>query len=75
MTPQDWVTVVQSLGVPVVMCMLMGFYIKYVGDKNREQLEAITKTHHDEVSSITNALNNNTLVLQKLCDRFESEGK
>lgn len=54
------ITVIQSVGFPIVMCGAMGWYVKYITDK-----------HNAEMQSITNALNNNTVALTKLCEKLE----
>lgn len=52
-------TLVSSVGFPICCCLGLGWYVKYVTD-----------THKEEISTITTALNNNTLVLTKLCERM-----
>lgn len=54
--------VVSTVGFPIAMCCLMGYYIKYTEDRHRE-----------EVSELTKAVNNNTIVLQKLTDKLGKE--
>ena len=54
------ITVIQSVGFPIVMCGAMGWYVKYITDK-----------HNAEMQSITTALNNNTVALTKLCEKLE----
>ena len=53
---------------PIVMCVLMAWYVKYREDKHSELVEQITKAHKEEVASMTCALNNNTLALTQLSD-------
>lgn len=56
------VQMVSSVGFPIVMCLSLFYYVK--------ELE---ENHKEETKSLTDALNNNTLVLQKLCDAMEIE--
>ena len=53
---------VSTLGFPIVMCGAMFWYM--VKEKD---------SHKEEMNSVTEALNNNTLILQKLCDRLDGE--
>lgn len=53
---------VSTLGFPIVMCGAMFWYM--VKEKD---------SHKEEMNSVTEALNNNTLMLQKLCDRLDGE--
>lgn len=53
------VTVVSQVGFPIAMCLVMAWYVKYTNDQ-----------HKEEIDKITEALNNNTLAVQKLCERM-----
>lgn len=58
-------TLISSVGFPIVACIGCGWYI------NKKDGE-----HKDEISKITEALNNNTIVIQKLVDKFDNiEGR
>ncbi len=46
----------------------MAWYVKYVTDRNREDIEKLNTQHQQEMKEVTSALNNNTLALQKLSD-------
>lgn len=60
------ITLIGSVGFPIVACLAMAYYVKYVTDKNREQISAIMQQHREEMVDVTTAVNNNTLALQKL---------
>lgn len=61
---------VSIVGFPIVMCIIFMFYVKYLTDKNAEQIDKITDRHHDEMKEITQAVENNTLVLTKLLEKM-----
>lgn len=63
-----------SVGFPIACCIAMGYYVHEETNKQRDQISEIEKRHSDEMSSITEALNNNTLALQKLTDRLDMGG-
>lgn len=65
------ITLVQTIGFPVVMCGLMAYYVKYMSDRNREDLAAERAQHDDEMKQVTEAIKNNTIALQKLTDYME----
>lgn len=75
MTVNDIVTLVGSLGFPIVACIGLGWYVKYQTDNNSKEVSEMRKEHQEEINKVTEALNNNTLALQKLCDKLEKEGK
>ena len=54
------VTVISQVGFPIAMCLVMAWYVKYTNDQ-----------HKEEIDKITEALNNNTLAVQKLCERMD----
>ena len=65
------ITLIQSIGFPVVMCGAMAYYVKYMADRNREDLAAERSQHDDEMKQVTEAIRNNTIALQKLTDYME----
>jgi len=67
------VSVISSIGFPAVACIGMAWYVKYITDNNNKEVAEMRKEHKEEISKVTEALNNNTLALQKLCDRMEKE--
>lgn len=52
-------TLITSVGFPIVVCLICFWYIKNM-----------TETHKDEVIQLTEAIQNNTLVMQKLVDKM-----
>lgn len=59
---------VTSVGFPIVCCGAMMWYVKYSTDKNREEVSRLNDQHAKEMSEVVQAINNNTVALQKLCD-------
>ena len=51
--------IVSSVGFPIGACLICFWYVN-----------KLTETHKEEVNKLTDALNNNTLVMQKLCDKL-----
>lgn len=65
---------VSTVGFPIVCCGAMMWYVKYSTDKNREEVQKLNDQHRDEMNEVTQAINNNTVALTKLCDVI-NEGK
>lgn len=59
MNIQDIVTAISTVGFPIVMCAALFWYMI-------QQREA----HKSEMQELTNAVTNNTLVIQKLIDKL-----
>lgn len=51
---------------PIVMCLIMAWYVKDQSDKNRDDIRHINAQHKEEMDSVTTALNNNTIALDRL---------
>jgi hypothetical protein len=68
-------TMINTLGVPTAVAIASMWYVKYREDKNDERLDELNKEHKQEMTDITEALNNNTLALQRICDTFDKEKK
>lgn len=65
--------IVSTVGFPIVACGGMAWYVKYTTDKEREERIKMNEQHKQEMTEVTTALNNNTLALQKLCDKLDGE--
>ncbi len=70
----DIITMIQSVGVPVAFCVAMGYYVKHISDQHREDVNKLNVQHKEEMQEVTQALNNNTLALQKLTDYLVYNG-
>ena len=65
------VQLISSLGFPIVACIALAWYVKYTTDQNNKEVAEMRKEHKDEISKVTEALNNNTLALQQLVDHLD----
>lgn len=72
MTAQDVMTLIQTVGFPIVMCGAMAWYVKYISDKNREQITAEREAHKEEMNEVIKAINNNTIVIEKLIAKLDA---
>ena len=61
---------IATVGFPIVCFLMAGWYVKYREDKNDEKFEKLNNQHDEENKRITEALNNNTIALQKLTDKL-----
>ena len=64
---------VGTLGFPIVCAVAMAWYVKYITDRNREDIDKLNEQHQQEMKEVTTAFNNNTLALQKLSDVIGNE--
>lgn len=81
---QDILTIIQSVGFPIAVAIAMFVMLQNEQKAHREESEKLTATITDlkitfnsaitdQEKSITEAINNNTLVIQKLLDKLEGE--
>ena len=68
----DVVQLISTLGFPIVCCLGLAWYVKYQTDNNAKEVKEMRQEHQDEINKVTEALNNNTIALQKLCDKFDT---
>lgn len=61
---------ITTVGFPIVCTGAMFWYVKYITDKHSGELQRLNDQHNEEMKQVTEALNNNTLALQKLCDKL-----
>lgn len=70
---QEVITVINAVGLPTVVAIASMWYVKYRDDKNDARIDKLNEVHKKEMTDITEALNNNTLALQRICDTFEQK--
>lgn len=79
---QDILTIIQTVGFPIAVAIAMFVMLQNEQKAHREESEKLTQTITDlkitfnsaitdQERSITEAINNNTLVIQKLLDKME----
>ena len=60
----DIATIVTLLGFPIAMCLLLFWYVTKKDEAHREEMEKMSE-----------AVNNNTIVMQKLIDKLGDVNK
>lgn len=66
-------TMVGSLGFPIVACIGMAYFFAKVNENYRTDIKDMQNTHKEETRQLTEAVNNNTLVIQRLIDKLDKE--
>lgn len=65
------VSIISAVGFPIVAAVGCGYFVKWQYEQNQKQNEEMRKEHKEEVAKMTEALNNNTLALQRLIDKLD----
>lgn len=59
-------TLISTIGFPIVACLAMGYYVKYITDKNNENLIKITEKNNETLNKITDDHKEETLGLTRV---------
>ena len=59
MSVTDWTSIITQIGFPIAVCLICFQYIK-----------KIQEDHKAEMDKMSEAINNNTLVMQRLLDKI-----
>lgn len=81
---QDLITIIQTVGFPIACAVAMFLMLQSEQKAHKEESQKLTETItdmkisfnnsiHDQESKVTEAINNNTLVIQKLLDKLEEK--
>ena len=81
---QDFVTIIQSVGFPIAVAIAMFIMLQNEQKSHKEETTTLNTTItdlkitfnsaiKDQEKTITEAINNNTLVMQKLVDKLDKD--
>ena len=81
----DFITIIQSVGFPIAVAVAMFLMLQNEQKMHKEESQKLIETMsnmkisfdaamHTQETNITAAINNNTLVIQKLIDKLEKDG-
>ena len=82
---QDFLTIVQSLGFPIACVIALFVMLQNEQKAHKEETAKLTETLtelkisfsesiHAQETTVTEAINNNTLVMQRLLDKIDKDG-
>lgn len=58
---------ISSVGFPIVMCIVMFWYIQKVEERHRQEIESL----RNAINETKSAINNNTVVMNRMLDKME----
>ena len=81
---QDFVTIIQSVGFPIAVAVAMFIMLQNEQKRHKEESQQLMETMsnmkisfdeamHTQEINITTAINNNTIVIQKLIDKLDKD--
>lgn len=69
----NWIEAIQTVGVSAVFVLIMAYFVKYMFDKFTEMIDTMNTQHKEEMSTVNEALLNNTVAIQELTDLLKAE--
>lgn len=70
----DWIEIIVNYGVPMICLAVVSWFCYDQLEKARQDRKEMEEKHKQEVDGMTKALENNTLVLNKLVDKLDGKG-
>lgn len=68
------ITMVGSLGFPIVACIFMAIFFNKVNENYRQDIKELSANHKEEMAKVTEAINNNNSLLERVLDKLDREG-
>lgn len=69
----DIIQLISSLGFPIVACIFIAIWTDKQTTNYRSDIKDLQREHKEETEKLRSTIENNTLVLQKLCDKLNDE--
>ena len=66
MDAQAIIQLISTVGFPITMCVAMGWFVVDLTMKYREEVSKLNKQHEEEMNTVIEAINNNTVALKEL---------
>ncbi len=73
MAVNDIVSIISAVGFPIVAAVGCAYFVKWQYEQNQKQVEEMRKEHKEEVANMTKAIENNTIALNRLLERFDKD--
>ena len=64
-------TAIGTMGFPIVACCAIAWFFNKINENYRNDIKELSASHKEEVKAMTEAINSNTLVIQKVCDSLD----
>lgn len=73
MDANNIVSIISAVGFPIVAAVGCAYFVKWQYEQNQKQVEEMRKEHKEEVANMTKAIENNTIALNRLLERFDKD--
>lgn len=69
----DFVTIIQTVGFPIACCIGLFILLFRMNKSHKEEVAEMKEAFYQQSKETNQAINNNTLALQKLVDKLDTE--
>lgn len=63
-------TAITTVGFPIVCCGGLFYYLIFKDKKHKDEIQVLSDTLTENVSAMTTAINNNTIVMAEICGKL-----
>lgn len=68
------ITMIGSLGFPIVACIGMAYFFAKANDNYRLDMKEASERHKNEIDKMSEAINNNTKAIELLIQKLTKDG-
>lgn len=68
------ITMIGSLGFPIVACIGIAFFFRQANENYRQDMKEASARHKEEIDKMSEAINNNTKALELLIQKIDKDG-
>lgn len=73
MSVENIMQLISNYIFPVVACIALAWYFAKVNEQYRQDIKDLNATHKEETKQLSEAIDNNTKVIQRLLDKMEDK--
>ena len=64
---------ISAVGFPIVACCAMAYFFAITNKNYRDDLKEQNSLHKEETKNLVDAINNNSMVIQRLIDKLSKD--
>lgn len=72
---QEVLTAISTVGFPIVACIGLGYFCKYMIDQSNKNIEKMFEMYANANKENREAIEGCTKAIEKLCDKLDKEDK
>lgn len=69
---ENIISMIGNYGFPIVICLLLCYYVKYINDKMTDTINTLEQSHLNEIKILTETIERNTQAVTILNERLNN---